>query len=103
MEACPTLIKNVQDMSIISETLIKEADEVLDLRGLNCPMPLLKTKQKLNKIDRDTVLFVMTTDQGSIRDFNAYIGLSETLSLISQSEDSEVGEYYFLIRRDTSS
>jgi tRNA 2-thiouridine synthesizing protein A len=33
-------------------------DEVADLKGLNCPMPVLKTKKALDKIEGGKILQV---------------------------------------------
>ena len=47
------------------------ADLELDLRGLHCPMPLLKTKQALSKMVSGQVIRVYATDPGSVRDFSS--------------------------------
>ena len=48
----------------------------LDVRGLACPMPLLKAKQALNKMAAGYVLRVLTTDPGSVRDFQRFSELA---------------------------
>lgn len=45
----------------------------LDLRGLRCPMPLLKLKQYLHKAEVGTVLSVHTSDSGAQRDIPAFL------------------------------
>lgn len=47
-------------------------DLALDLSGLTCPMPLLKTKQALNRMTSGQVLMVTATDPASERDFQAF-------------------------------
>jgi len=47
-------------------------DIELDLSGLTCPMPLLKAKQALNKMESGQVLKVLATDPGSERDFQVF-------------------------------
>ena len=47
-------------------------DQSLDAKGLNCPLPILKTKVLLNKMNADEVLFVEATDPHSQVDFEAY-------------------------------
>jgi tRNA 2-thiouridine synthesizing protein A len=47
-------------------------DQSLDAKGLNCPLPILKTKVLLNKMKGDEVLFVEATDPHSQIDFEAY-------------------------------
>jgi TusA-related sulfurtransferase len=44
----------------------------LDTRGLNCPLPILKTKKALAEIGAGQVLKVVSTDPGSVRDFQAF-------------------------------
>ncbi|WP_263080170.1 sulfurtransferase TusA family protein [Endozoicomonas sp. Mp262] len=49
-----------------------EADLELDLKGMNCPLPLLKTKQTMSQMSSGQVIRVQTTDPGSVRDFASY-------------------------------
>ena len=44
----------------------------LDTRGLNCPLPILKTKKMLSEMQTGEVLRVVSTDPGSMRDFQAF-------------------------------
>jgi tRNA 2-thiouridine synthesizing protein A len=44
----------------------------LDTRGLNCPLPILKAKKSLNEMQSGQLLKVVSTDAGSIRDFQAF-------------------------------
>ena len=48
------------------------ADRELDARGLNCPLPILKSKKALADMTSGQVLKVMCTDAGSVRDFQAF-------------------------------
>ena len=52
-------------------------DQSLDAKGLNCPLPILKTKVLLNKMNADEVLFVEATDPHSQVDFEAYCARTE--------------------------
>ncbi len=47
-------------------------DKELDARGLNCPLPILRTKKALNSMTSGQVLRVLATDPGSVRDFQAF-------------------------------
>ena len=47
-------------------------DQELDARGLNCPLPILKTKKALTGMQSGQVLKVVATDAGSVRDFAAF-------------------------------
>ncbi|MGB0205954.1 MAG: sulfurtransferase TusA family protein [Neptuniibacter sp.] len=71
-------------------------DEELDASGLNCPLPLLKAKQALNKMPEGKVLKVIATDNGSIRDFKAYTDQSDH-ELLESFTDQE--PYVYIIRR----
>jgi tRNA 2-thiouridine synthesizing protein A len=44
----------------------------LDTRGLNCPLPILKTKKALADMASGDLLRVVSTDPGSLRDFQAF-------------------------------
>lgn len=44
----------------------------LDVRGLNCPLPILKTKKALGELASGQVLRIVATDPGSLRDFQAF-------------------------------
>jgi tRNA 2-thiouridine synthesizing protein A len=44
----------------------------LDTRGLNCPLPILKAKRSLNDMQSGQLLRVVSTDAGSLRDFQAF-------------------------------
>jgi tRNA 2-thiouridine synthesizing protein A len=47
-------------------------DIELDTRGLNCPLPILKAKRSLNGMASGQLLKVVSTDAGSLRDFQAF-------------------------------
>ena len=49
-----------------------QVDRELDTRGLNCPLPILKAKKSLNEMASGQLLKVVSTDPGSIRDFQAF-------------------------------
>lgn len=47
-------------------------DKEIDTRGLNCPLPILKAKKALSEMASGEVLKVVSTDPGSVRDFQAF-------------------------------
>ncbi len=47
-------------------------DIELDARGLNCPLPILKAKKALNGMQSGQTIRVVSTDVGSVRDFQAF-------------------------------
>lgn len=49
-----------------------QIDKEIDTRGLNCPLPILKAKKALAELESGQVLKVVSTDAGSIRDFQAF-------------------------------
>lgn len=48
------------------------ANKEIDTRGLNCPLPILRAKKALADMARGTVLKIVATDPGSMRDFQAF-------------------------------
>ncbi len=51
---------------------ITEVTKELDTRGLNCPLPILKAKKALSDMATGELLRVVSTDPGSVRDFQAF-------------------------------
>ncbi|MBA5249507.1 MAG: sulfurtransferase TusA family protein [Gammaproteobacteria bacterium] len=72
------------------------ADETLDASGLNCPLPILKTKKALSKMDSGKILDVISTDAGSVKDIEAFCNQTGN-KLISTVEDG--GKYVFTIEK----
>ena len=50
-----------------------EANVFLDAKGLNCPMPVLKTKKALDSMQSGQILFVEATDKGAKADISAML------------------------------
>ncbi|HEB75199.1 MAG TPA: sulfurtransferase TusA family protein [Nitrospirae bacterium] len=73
-----------------------KADQVLDTKGLNCPMPVLKTKKALDGIESGQVLEVIATDPGSKSDIPA---LLKRLGHELVETREEGGVISFLIRK----
>jgi tRNA 2-thiouridine synthesizing protein A len=74
------------------------ADVVLDTKGLNCPLPILKTKKALNGVPPGGTLEVFSTDPGSVADFQALCRTTGN-DLLEYSQDDDV--YRFLIKKTT--
>ena len=68
----------------------------LDTRGLNCPLPILKTKKALAELGVGQVLKVVSTDPGSVRDFQAFARQTGH-ELVEQSTAG--AEFVHLLRR----
>lgn len=47
-------------------------DKELDARGLSCPLPILRAKKSLSDMASGEVLKIVATDQGSVKDFQAF-------------------------------
>ena len=73
-------------------TTIKE-DQILDAKGLNCPLPILKTKVLLNKMLAGEILYVEATDPHSIIDFEAYCARTNH-KLLTIEEDTNFIKFY---------
>lgn len=73
-----------------------EFDKELDARGLNCPLPILRTKKMLNELTSGQVLQVKATDPGSVKDMQAFANQTGN-HLVASSENA--GEYVFLLRK----
>ena len=65
----------------------------IDARGLNCPLPILKTKKALSEMLSGQVLRVLATDPGSVRDFQAFSKQTGN-ELLSHEEHDKEFEYY---------
>ena len=72
------------------------ADIEVDTRGLNCPLPILKAKKALNGMQSGQTLRVVSTDAGSVRDFQAFAKQTGNELLEQQNI---AGDYIHLMRR----
>ena len=70
-----------------SEDCMIDVDQELDLKGLPCPLPLLKAKQALNKMSSGQTLRVFATDPGSVRDFASFAKISGHRLIASDEQD----------------
>ena len=73
-----------------------EFDKELDARGLNCPLPILRTKKALTDMGSGQVLKILATDPGAVKDFEAFCKQTGN-TLVS----SEIGgkEFVFFMRK----
>lgn len=71
-------------------------DRELDARGLNCPLPILKTKKSLSEMLSGTVLKILATDPGAAKDFEAFSKQTGN-QLLTQSESN--GEFLFFMKK----
>lgn len=68
-------------------------DTELDARGLNCPLPILRSKKALTGMASGQVLRVLSTDPGSVKDFAAFAKQTGN-ELLDSAENDKVFEFY---------
>ncbi len=73
-----------------------EFNQKLDASGLNCPLPILKARKQLNSLESGEVLYVIATDSGSVKDFDAFCKQTGN-SLLDSSEAD--GKYHYYIKK----
>jgi tRNA 2-thiouridine synthesizing protein A len=73
-----------------------EFDETLDCSGLSCPMPILKTKKAVDKMESGQVLKMIATDPGSLPDVQAWASKTGN-ELLGHEEES--GTFTFYIKK----
>ena len=71
-------------------------NQMLDASGLNCPLPILKAKKQLNGMATGEVLYIVATDSGSVKDFDAFCKQTGHTLLGSSEAD---GKYHYHIKK----
>ncbi len=75
---------------------MNEFTEKFDATGLNCPLPILRSKKVLNKLSSGDVLYVISTDSGSVKDFEAFC--KQTGNELLESSEAG-GKYHYYIKK----
>lgn len=75
---------------------MQQPDREVDARGLNCPLPILRTKKALNDMTSGQVIRVLSTDPASVRDFQAFAKQTGN-ELVEHGERD--GAFFFVMRR----
>ena len=70
--------------------------EKLDARGLNCPLPIIKTRKAINLIESGEILEVTSSDPGSVKDMAVFCEQTGNRLVTSNEADSS---YIFLIEK----
>ncbi|MBA2690848.1 MAG: sulfurtransferase TusA family protein [Burkholderiales bacterium] len=70
-------------------------DKELDARGLNCPLPILRTKKSLAGMQAGEVLKIIATDPGAVKDFQAFAKQTGHELISSDKNDNE---FIFFLR-----
>ena len=78
-----------------------EFDQELDVKGLKCPMPLVKSRKAVNTLSVGDVLKVVATDRGSIADFQGWAKTAKNMELLDQETIQNNGQplYVHYLRR----
>lgn len=76
------------------DTVLTPTSE-LDCRGLNCPLPVLRTKKAIVALESGDILKMVATDPGSVADMEAF-SRQTGHELLEQSEGD--GEFVFFFR-----
>lgn len=71
-------------------------DKELDVRGLVCPLPILRTKKSLADMTTGQVLKIAATDPGAIIDFQVFANQTGN-ELLSLSDTT--GEFIFYMKK----
>lgn len=71
-------------------------DAELDARGLNCPLPILRTKKKLAELTSGQVLKIEATDPGAVKDFQMFAKQTGH-ELLGQSDSGK--EFTFFMKK----
>ena len=72
------------------------ADVVVDAKGLNCPLPILRAKKALKELPSGGTMEVIATDPGAVKDFEAFCRTTGN-ELVSSSQEGS--NYHFVIKR----
>ena len=64
-------------------------DKILDASGLNCPMPVVKARKEVRTLEPGQVLKVISTDRGSIKDFQGWAKVDKKVDLVGQETEAD--------------
>ena len=68
----------------------------LDVRGLECPLPILRSKKAIAGLSAGQLIHVLATDPGSQKDFPAFSKV--TGHLLKESWESD-GVFHFVLQK----
>jgi tRNA 2-thiouridine synthesizing protein A len=71
-------------------------DKMLDVRGLSCPMPIVKARQEVNTLQPGQVLKVLSTDRGSVKDFQGWAQAAKNIELLAQETEQMDGKEVYV-------
>lgn len=68
----------------------------VDTKGMACPMPIVKAKKALDTLESGQIMEVLSTDKGSVNDFQAWVKQTNHELIMHEEED---GVYKFFVRK----
>jgi tRNA 2-thiouridine synthesizing protein A len=71
-----------------------EHDEKLDVSGKSCPIPIVKTRNKIEEMDEGEVLLTVSTGSGSESDFKGWTEGSDDVKLLEHGQDGDEHHFY---------
>jgi TusA-related sulfurtransferase len=74
-----------------------EQDEQLDVSGKSCPIPIVKTRNKIEEMEEGEILLTVSTDSGSESDFKGWTDGSEDVELLEHGQEGD--EYHFYVEK----
>jgi len=82
--------------NIHGDISMSDFNDELDASGLNCPLPILRAKKAINKLESGQVLRIIATDPGSVKDFEAFCKQTGN-ELLETGQEGE--KFTFLIKK----
>jgi tRNA 2-thiouridine synthesizing protein A len=73
-----------------------KVNTVVDTKGMACPMPIVKAKKALDGLASGEIMEVLSTDKGSVNDFQAWVKQTKH-ELIKHEEEN--GIYKFFVKK----
>jgi TusA-related sulfurtransferase len=70
-----------------------KVDKVMDLKGLPCPMPIVKVSKGIKEVEIGQVVEAISTDPGSLSDFPAWARTSGN-EILKTEQDGESIRFY---------
>lgn len=71
-------------------------DQTLDVKGAKCPMPLVKSRKALKGLNVGEVVKVVSTDRGSVPDFQGWAKTAKNMEILAQEEVEENGQNLYI-------
>jgi TusA-related sulfurtransferase len=70
-----------------------QVEKTMDLKGLPCPMPVVKVSKGIKEVEVGQVIEALSTDPGSLTDFPAWARTSGN-EILKTEQDGEVIKFY---------